>query len=441
MTAPWPFPFRHSNGRLVAVVGEKAVDVAMLAGVPQGASAVERDFTPTYIYNLRDIANRTQTYLTALSPHPATQARKPWTHTVHFAMKSNHSPGVLRTVLAQGAGVDTVSWGEIACAIRAGARPDQIIFSGVGKSNSEIRNAIECGIKQINCESEAELARIVRQAQSRRAGLPPVAVALRLNPDVNPETHKYIATGFRDNKFGIDEVTCVELAERLKAHNDAVQFVGLTMHIGSQLLSNTALLQASERITDLSLDLIRRGHKLRRIDLGGGIGIDYSSDNVEPELNRLGEFGARIQPLLCAMAEAAPDQLEVLSEPGRFLVARAGVLVTRVEYIKEHHASAGGKRFAIVNTGMHHLLRPALYEARHRVVPLSLPDANARGDELIYDVVGPICESSDVLAREVSLPRLAEGDALAILDSGAYGATMASDYNLHERPREVDTPL
>jgi diaminopimelate decarboxylase len=371
---------------------------------------------PIYVYDLDNIAARYRALEIALSGHR---------HSIHYAVKANANAGILSLLRSLGSGVDTVSGGEIRLALKAGFRPDQIIFSGVAKTVAELEFAISIGIKQINIESPQELVRIASIA--KRLGQS-ADIAFRLNPDVNPQTHPYITTGFRENKFGMDESTLPELLATLKKAGSSLRLRGLTMHIGSQLLELESLGEAMKKTARVFRELrggdwSSAGHSLDRIDIGGGLGIDYTSPSEQAEFERMQTYGA------LAKREFADLDCEILLEPGRILVGRAGLLIGEVQYIK----SSPAKTFAILNTGMHHLMRPALYGAKHRVLPL------VRRPEPIfsYDVVGPICESSDVLAKNIELPEIHQGDYLAMADAGAYGYSMASRYNAHELPDEI----
>lgn len=369
---------------------------------------------PVYVYDLDDVERRYKALDRALAPAE---------HSIHYAMKANSHPAILARLATLGAGVDTVSGGEVKAALDAGVAAKKIIFSGVAKTAAEIELALSSGIKQINVESPQELERIARIAE--RLGV--VAdVALRLNPDVNPKTHPYITTGFRENKFGMDESFMPELVDRLKRDSSRLRLRGLTMHIGSLLFDLGVIREAIEKTIKVHKSLLNDGFRLDRLDIGGGLGIRYETDDDSEEYSLISEYGK--------MARAATKDLgiELLVEPGRVLVARAGLLVGEVQYIKP--VATSGKTFAIVDTGMHHLLRPALYGSKHRILPLSGHDKSRRRS---YDVVGPICESSDVIAKSVELPELEQGDLLGIADAGAYGFAMASRYNSHELPHEV----
>lgn len=370
---------------------------------------------PTYLYDIDDIQMRFRAYTKAF----AGLAK----HTIHYAMKANSHPLILARLASWGAGVDTVSMGEIRKALQAGFSPDKIIFSGVAKTKNEIDFAVSTKIKQINVESPAELSRIIEISRAKKVI---TQVAFRLNPDVNPKTHPYITTGFRENKFGMDESFLPELIKMLRESKDAVKLRGLTMHIGSLLFDLDVLSEAMEKTLSVHHTLEKEGFALDRFDVGGGLGIRYETSDATDELEMLAKYGERLQ---ATVAKHLPPTTEILAEPGRLIVARAGLLVTEIQYIKK----APAKTFAIVDTGMHHLLRPALYQAKHRILSLH----EGIGVKTSFDVVGPICESSDVLAKNVDLPEIKAGDLLAIADVGAYGFAMANTYNSHELPREI----
>jgi diaminopimelate decarboxylase len=414
--------FFYLDGRLK--VGTPEADSKAILDVTEIARAFDR---PVYLYDLDNVRARLDTLRAAFAGSE---------FTVHYAMKANSNPALLERFAAWGAGVDTVSGGEIRVALDAGIQPERIIFSGVGKTVAEIELALVKGIKQINVESPAELRRIADIA----ARLGKTAdIAFRMNPDVNPQTHPYITTGFRENKFGMDESFLPELKQILEDAGPSLRLRGLTMHIGSQLMELDSIREALTKTIAVFQALRAEGYALDRLDIGGGLGIDYASADEGPELERVREYGRVVREELKNL------KVEILLEPGRILVGRAGILIGEVQYVK----SAPAKTFAILNTGMNHLMRPALYSARHRVLPVidprhtitasapTLSPEKARPATHHYDVVGPICESSDVLARDVSLPTIEQGDLLAIADAGAYGFSMASRYNLHEMPAEV----
>jgi len=307
-----------------------------------------------------------------------------------------------------------VSGGELARVIAAGGRADRVIFSGVGKSREEMRVALQAGIRCFNVESEPELERLDRVAGSmgRKA-----AVSLRVNPDVDARTHPYISTGMAGNKFGIPHARALE-AYRHAAKLSHLRVVGIGCHIGSQILDSAPLDAALERVLELAGALRSEGVSLGHIDVGGGFGIRYRDEKPIDVRAYCARLAARL----------SGSGMQVLLEPGRAIVGAAGVLLTRVEYLKLDKA----KRFAVVDASMSELLRPALYQAWHDIVPV----AAGRGEPARYDVVGPVCESSDVLGTDRELA-LAAGDVLAILSAGAYGMAMSSNYNSRPRPCEV----
>lgn len=367
--------------------------------------------TPFYLYNLSVVRQMVVCLQQSLQPYPVK---------IHYAMKANYHPLILQTLKQLGLGVDTVSLGEIKKALKVGFKPQDIILSGVGKTKEEIHFAITQKIKQINIESAQELMRVGQLAQQKKLK---VAVALRMNPDVNAMTHPYITTGFRENKFGLAFNELPELLKIIKQYQEFLDLRGLTLHIGSQMLDLSALKEAIKKTKVLYFDLLRAGFNLKTLDIGGGVGIAYRPQDRAPQPQDL-------IPLIEEAVAGLPTGIEILIEPGRYLVADAGILITQVEYIKTNDF----KNFAIVDTGMHHLLRPALYQAYHHIWPLIEPSS---ANQKIYDVVGPICESSDTLAKARLLPELHQGDYLVITQAGAYGEVMSSQYNLRPMSKAV----
>lgn len=372
------------------------------------ADLAARFNTPLYIYSARAIRDRIRAFRDAFADMPALLC---------YAVKANPNLAVLRLAAAAGMGADTVSGGEIERALRAGVPPERIVFAGVGKTDAEILLGIRAGILQFNVESREELERIAALAAAVGRTVP---VAFRVNPDIAAPTHGKISTGRRGDKFGIAIDEIPEVVARARAL-PTVQPVGLHLHIGSQITSPEPLMQAWRRLRDLYGQLVAAGTPLRRLDLGGGFGIRYRDE----------------QPLAPqAVAQAvrrvfAGLDVNLILEPGRAIVAEAGILVTRVIERKQ----SAGRRFLVVDAGMHTLLRPALYDAWHEIVPVDRPQPDE--PRFATDVVGPICESSDVLGRDRLLPQLERGALLAVLCAGAYGATMISDYNSRPRPAEV----
>jgi diaminopimelate decarboxylase len=364
--------------------------------------------TPFYCYSVAAMKSRYQAFAQAFAGLPAT---------VCYSVKANSNLAVLREMARHGAGADVVSGGELARALKAGMAPGKIVFSGVGKSADEIDAALEAGIAQINVESESELMMVGAPARARGVD---AAVALRVNPDVDADTHEKISTGKVEDKFGIDLPHAHDLYARAAAM-DGVTPVGLAVHIGSQLTRLDPFRKAFSRIAALVGELRDSGLEVTRLDLGGGMGIVYGVE-TPPDI---ADYAALVREVI------APLGCDLLFEPGRWLVGNAGVLVTRVIRVKEGLS----RRFVVVDAGMNDLLRPALYDARHRIIPLNetAPDAG----ESPADVVGPVCESGDSFATARPLPPLAEGDLLAICSVGAYGAVMASTYNSRALVPEV----
>ena len=362
--------------------------------------------TPSYVYSAGTVRDRYAQLDAALAAAP---------HRIHYSLKANSSRGVLEVLREAGAGVDVVSGGELFRALRAGFRPEDILFGGVGKQERELREALAAGIKLINVESEAELRLI-----SRLAGELGVvaAIGLRVNPEVDVENaHHFIATGERGHKFGIpigDAGAIGRLALRLP--HLALQ--ALDMHVGSQLHTFEAYREGTARLVELSLSLRTAGAEIRYLDAGGGLPVPYDA-GAEPDLEAYGRIVTDAANALGA---------ELLVEPGRFFVAAAGALLTRVLYRKE----SGGKTYVICDAGMSELLRPSHYDAYHRIEPVA-----SRGGRMVADVVGPVCETGDFLALDRELPELEPGDLLAVHTAGAYGYVMSSHYNARPRVAEV----
>ncbi len=365
--------------------------------------------TPVYIYSHKTLVDHFRKLKTAfrrLDP------------LICFSVKANGNLAILKTLVQQGAGLDIVSGGELFKALRVGCPPSRIVYASVGKSPEEIRDALRAGIFCFNVESVPELEAI--NAQARRAGrLAPVA--LRINPDVKVRTHRYITTGTAETKFGIDLGTVERLLLTRRQAFGAIRFLGFHLHIGSQITDARPFVRAITRVSSLIRRLRRRGVPVSLLNLGGGLGIVYKDE--QPQTAK--EFAGAVLPLL------TPLGVRVVLEPGRFIVGNAGILVTRVLYRKETH----GKRFLVVDAGMNDLIRPALYGAYHGVIPTV--ESSSRNHTQHFDVVGPVCESADVLAHNRRLPHLPPGAHLAILGAGAYGFTMASNYNGRPRPAEV----
>lgn len=335
-------------------------------------------------------------------------------HLVCYAIKANSTLAVLDVLARLGAGFDIVSGGELARVLAAGGAADRVIFSGVGKSEAEMRAALEARIRCFNVESDSELERLDAVAGSMGVVAP---VSLRINPDVDAKTHRYISTGLAGNKFGIPHARALA-AYRRAAQLRNLRVTGIDCHIGSQILDTDPLDAALDRVMELVAQVEREGIPIHHVDLGGGFGIRYR-DETPPDV------GAWCRRLA---GRFAGTRYQVLLEPGRAIVGNAGVLLTRVEYLKVDKA----KRFAVVDASMSELIRPALYQAWHDIVPVGSP----RGTPSRYDVVGPVCESSDVLGEDRDLA-IEAGSLLAILSAGAYAMAMASNYNTRPRPCEV----
>lgn len=368
---------------------------------------------PVYVYSKALMQKRIALYQSKIAQ---ALGQKPL---IHYAMKANSNAELLKLMKKNKLGIDVVSFGEMKKALAAKIPSSQILFSGVAKTDFEIRSAIQKKVGQLNVESLPELSRIIRIAEKMKK---PVKIGLRVNPDVNPDTHPYIATGFQENKFGI-EFSQVPQAIEFLQKTKFVQFEGFSLHIGSQLFDFSSVAEAIEKTLELEEKIKNLGQKVSTLDIGGGVGVRYDLDAEEIDEKTLSDYCAVLK------AKLGNYQGKIRIEPGRFLVARAGVLLTQVQYVKRN----SHKNFLICDTGMNHLMRPALYEAHHRIWPVVKREV----DSEVFDIVGPICESSDVLGDERILPTPEEYDFLAILDVGAYGYSMASDYNSFAKPREV----
>ncbi len=371
------------------------------------SSLVKKYGSPIYIYDLDSMVGAVQSLKTAFEGQVE----------IHYATKANSHPLILKAFLKEKIGVDTVSWGEAEEALNVGFKPKDIIFSGVAKTSVELTQAIRKQIKQINVESPQELIRIGEIAKKLKKK---AQVAFRMNPNVNPNTHPYITTGFRENKFGMDTTFLPELRGILRKYAKHLDLKGVTLHVGSQLRDLSGILDAIQKTIPVFLDLKHSGFHMETFDIGGGIGIPY--DGSEPMDLKL--YATQVVDLL------KPLGCRILTEPGRILVGPYGILVGEIQYIK----ASPYKNFAILDTGMHHLMRPALYQAFHRMEKVGVVVSD---DKVLYDIVGPICESSDVIGRDRYLPILEQGDLIAIRDAGAYGFSMASFYNAHALPKEI----
>jgi diaminopimelate decarboxylase len=382
-----------------------------------------------YIYSKSGLLDRWAFFNSALKkalsqPEAKSQTQK---FSVHYAMKANSNLEVLKLWKSQGLGVDIVSGGELKQALKAGFTGFEIIFSGVGKSKEEIRMALSANIRQFNVESAPELERLAELAKERGPERGAKAsVVLRVNPDVDAKTHPYISTGFRENKFGIGLPELSHCLEVLKT-SSSLKLVGLSCHIGSQLRDLSALKEAWQKMRKLYEELQAQGFQLSILDLGGGLGIDYAQE-ASSDLASIEQYSQLLK------SEFGDLKTHFQFEPGRILVARSGVLLTEVQYIKETRE----KNFVICSSGMNHLMRPALYQAEHRIFQMQLTSGGERASStLAADVVGPICESSDFLGKNRSFQNLKAGDWIAVADVGAYGASMMSSYNLFPLAEEI----
>ena len=366
--------------------------------------------TPTYVYSRAALTDAYQAFADTLAAHPAGQ-----NGLVCFAVKANSNLGVLSLFAQLGSGFDIVSGGELARVLAAGGDPKKVVFSGVGKTEAEMEAALKAGILCFNVESASELDRLAGVAARLGKRAP---ISLRVNPDVDAKTHPYISTGLKENKFGVPIADALALY-RHAATLHSIEVTGIDCHIGSQLLDPSPFVEALERILPMIDTLKAEGIHLHHIDLGGGLGIYYHEGQSEPVV------ADYLRPLLDRLTGRG---LRVLLEPGRRLVGNAGVLLTKVEFLKHGE----DKHFAIVDAAMNDLARPALYEAWHDIVAV----APHNGEVRTYDIVGPVCETGDFLGQARPLA-LQQGDLLAVLSAGAYGMVMSSNYNTRPRAAEV----
>jgi diaminopimelate decarboxylase len=364
--------------------------------------------TPTYVYSKGAIERAYRSYTTALAGFP---------HRICYAVKANSNLAVLGMLARLGAGFDIVSGGELYRVLKAGAAAGCVVFSGVGKTAAEVQYALEQDIHSFNCESEAEL-HLISEIAARLGRT--ASIALRVNPDVDAITHPYISTGLREHKFG----TGIAEVERL--YEKTLDLPGLTAegvscHIGSQLLDYGPILESTDKVLALVERLRSKGLPIRHLDLGGGLGVRYRAG--DPTLS-IAEFVATLRRKL------APYDLDLMLEPGRSIVAESGVLLTRVLLVKQN----GCRRFVVVDAGMNDLLRPTLYQAHHEIIPVA---DRASPDTITADVVGPVCESGDFLARNREMVMPEPGDLLAVMTAGAYGFVLSSNYNSRPRAAEL----
>ncbi|WP_018691289.1 diaminopimelate decarboxylase [Algicola sagamiensis] len=385
--------FQYQNDQLFAE-SVSAAQIAQIYG------------TPTYVYSRATIERHYRAYTDALGQHP---------HLICYAVKANSNLAVLNVLARLGAGFDIVSGGELARVLKAGGDPKKVVFSGVGKTEPEIHAALDAGIKCFNVESEPELYRIEKVCKDRNQHAP---ISIRVNPDINPKTHPYISTGMKDNKFGVS----IPLAKQMYQYaqqSELLDIHGIDCHIGSQLTEIQPFLDALERVMALVSELMATGITFQHVDVGGGLGVTYQ-DETPPHPR---EYSAAIVQKMQNYPE-----MELIFEPGRAIMANAGILLTQVEFIKPHE----GKNFAIVDAAMNDLLRPSLYQAWQNIVEVKKTDQ----PKALFDIVGPVCETGDFLGKERELS-ICEGDLLAVRTAGAYGFTMSSNYNSRGRAAEV----
>jgi diaminopimelate decarboxylase len=410
-------PFTYRNRRLRC----DAADLTALA---------EAHGTPLYVYSASQIRDRFSLFQKAFAT--SSNARP---FTICYAVKANSALAILRLLAELGAGFDIVSGGEMERVRRADRKAlKRVVFSGVGKQLWEIDAALKAGILLFNVESEAELTLLAARAET--LGIR-ARFALRVNPDVFADTHPYISTGLREHKFGID-IGLARAIYRKAAKSKWLDAAGVSVHIGSQIRAVEPFAAALARVAGLVRDLITDGHNIRYVDAGGGLGIDYNDSPTEPTFDpaqKVADYAAALGQASAALSSNG-DPIHLLLEPGRFLVAQAGALLTRVLFVKQN----GAKTFVITDAGMNDLIRPALYQAHHEIIPVVQPRKAAKSgpsEEAPVDIVGPVCESGDFFARDRPLPKVKPGDLVLILDAGAYGMALSSNYNTRPRPAEV----
>jgi diaminopimelate decarboxylase len=397
----------YKNGELVFLGDKTEYKLSQLTKNYQG---------PLFFYNLDFVRARVQQMQGALK-----DVR------LFYALKANSHPDVLKVLKDTGVGIDVVSGGEIQHAIKNGFTYQRLVYSGVGKTRKELELAIDNEIYQINVESIPELQRIgeISKTLGKKAD-----VVFRINPDISIQSHPYIATGLKDNKFGIDTGQLGEVIEAAKRFSSSLSVRGISLHLGSQMLEFGSLKDSLAKLKPLFLKLRVEFPECHRFDFGGGLGIHYEKQDLESESNLLKEYSQTVFSELTALKNEIPG-LEVQSEPGRWLVGHCGVLVSQVQYVKK----TPHKEFVVLDSGMNHLIRPSLYEAYHGIHSLkNAPDTTKK-----YDVVGPICESADFFGKDRDLPEVKQDDFIVVRDCGAYAATMSSDYNLQERALEISS--
>ncbi len=385
--------FHYKNGELYC------------EGVPVRTVA-QRVGTPFYLYSSNTLANHFRAFDSAFAGVP---------HLICFALKSNSNGAVLRLLGREGAGADIVSGGELFRALRAGIDPNKIVYAGVGKRRDEIEYALKIGVLMFNVESGEELLALDQAAKEMHVV---ARIALRVNPNIDPKTHAYISTGLKENKFGIPIERALEFYQIAKSLKN-VEVVGVHQHIGSQITEVQPFVDALEKLVGFVNELKSAGIDIQYVNIGGGLGITYKDET--PPLPK--DVAQAVRPLL------ENSGCTIVMEPGRAIIGNAGILVTSVLY----HKKSGEKRFLIVDAGMNDLIRPSLYEAYHDIRPV----VESGAVEAVFDVVGPICESGDFLAKDRKMPELKQGALLAVMSAGAYGFSMSSNYNSRPRAAEV----
>ena len=380
--------------------------------------------TPVYVYSRSALERRTQAFqtaATAVSPDPH----------IAYAVKANGNPALLRLLANAGLGADVTSGGELFLALRAGFPPDKIIFSGVGKTRAEIKMALDAGIKALHVESEMELATIGAMATARQQV---ARIGVRVNPNIDAQTHPYISTGLHAHKFGVSGEKALAMLREAAGH-PWLEPIGLAAHIGSQITELEPFAQSAQFLAGMADELAGMGVRLAYLDVGGGLGIDYGEklkiDNDESIVNRQSSI-VNISDWVTAVSQPITQAgYQIVMEPGRAIIGPTGLLLTQVIYTKKQ----GEKQFIIVDAGMNDLIRPALYQAHHPILPVT--HHASRITHHATDIVGPICETGDFLARERPFPPVQSGDLLAVMQAGAYGFAMSSNYNGRPRPAEL----
>jgi diaminopimelate decarboxylase len=398
------------------VTGFSRQDAALVCdGVPLAAIAATHG-TPLYVYSAATIAARYRAIDAAFAGYP---------HSIHYALKANSTLAILRLLRNLGSHADANSGGEIDVALRAGFLPSQIVFTGVGKTSAELGYAIDLGVRSINIESPGEIERVETLSRERKVR---TRIAIRVNPDVDAQTHPHISTGLKTNKFGIpiDDVRALVAETRGRPN---VEVVGLHAHLGSQITTMDPLARGARALVDLARQLTIDGIRIEHLDIGGGLGVSYDGSPVPGPA----EYADAVLPIL------RESGLAIVLEPGRHIVAPAGALLTRVVDVKDRAPKSDGRSadsdglFVVMDAGMTEIMRPMLYNAFHRIEPVVLTNAQT----VTADIVGPLCESSDTLGKNRQIPRPHVGDLYAVLDAGAYGSVMASNYNRRMLPAEV----